>query len=271
MKYKTILSRVLLQLLLCVTLNAQTFNAAPYLAMGNTGIAQESVFSIANNPAGISRVTKPHLGLAYQSHFLSTEVQSQAVFAVLPFASSHAVGLSVNRYGLKEVSTSLTLRAAYTKCFGNSISTSVSVNYHRYYVRNYHNDQTISLDLGFQYYWGENLIIGALARNATSAMFQDETLEYIPEEYALGFSYQLSEQLQVSSDIYYDIREHLNFRGGFAFWFDPRLVIRGGAASRPTQYFVGVGLLVQQIQFDIASSFHPRLGTSPQLAVSYGF
>ena len=263
--------RIVILLLLSPSLNAQIFNAAPLLAMGNTGIAQQSVFNITNNPAGISGLERPHLGLAYQNHYLSTEIQSQAAFAVLPFGNSHAVGISANSYGLKDVSNLLTLRGAYAKRFGQSFSSSAAVNYHRFYVRNYHSDQTISLDLGFQYYWDKKLTFGTFARNVTSSMFQEDTQEYIPEEYAVGFSYQLSEQLQVSSDVYYDIREQFNFRGGFAYWFDPRLVIRGGAASHPTQYFGGIGVLVQKIQIDIASSFHPRLGTSPQLAVSYEF
>lgn len=263
--------RIIILLLLSLPLHAQTFNAAPLLAMGNTGLAQRSLYNVTNNPAGIAGLTQSQIGLAYQSHFLSSDIQSQAVYAVLPFASSHAIGLGANSYGLKEVSTLLNLRGIYAKRFGQTFTAALSANYHRFYVRNYESDHTVSLDLGFQYYAGDNLVLGALARNVTSSVFQDDILQYIAQEFAIGFAYAVSQQLQVTSDIYYDIHDRFNFRGGLAFQFDQRVVIRGGAASHPMQYFGGVGLLVKKIQVDIASSFHPRLGTSPQLALTYGF
>lgn len=263
--------RLLILLLLAPKLYAQTFNAAPLLAMGNTGLAQRSLYSLTNNPAGIAGLVQSQIGLAHQSHFLTSDIQSQAVYAVLPFGSSHTMGLSANNYGLPNVSSFLTLKGVYAKRFGHTFATAIAANYHRFYVRNYESEQTISLDLGFQYYVGDKLTFGALARNATSSVFQDNIPQYIAQEFAFGFSYLVSEQLQVSSDIYYDIHEAFNFRGGLAYWFDPRLAIRGGAASHPMQYFGGIGLLVKKIQVDMASSFHPKLGTSPQLAVSYGF
>lgn len=263
--------RITILLLLCTQLCAQPFNAAPLLGMGNTGLAHQSLFNVTNNPAGIATIDGPQVGLAYQHHFLSTEIQSQAAFAAIPFLGSNTIGFSANSYGLKNVSNLLTLRGVYAKRFGKSFATSISANYHRYYVRNYQSDHTVSLDLGLQYYASDDLTFGALARNLSSSMFQDYISEYIPEEYGVGFSYRLSEQLMVSSDVYYDLREQFNFRGGLAYHFDARLVIRGGAASHPAQYFGGVGLQIKKIQIDIASSFHPRLGTSPQLALSYGF
>jgi hypothetical protein len=68
--------------------------------MGNTGIAYQSLYSISNNPAGIVGLQQCQIGAAYQSHFLTTEIQSQAAYAALPLASSHAIGFGVNSYGL---------------------------------------------------------------------------------------------------------------------------------------------------------------------------
>jgi hypothetical protein len=239
--------------------------------MGNSGIAYQSLYSISNNPAGIVGLQQCQIGAAYQSHFLTTEIQSQAAYAALPLASSHAIGFGVNSYGLKDVSNFLTIRGIYGKRFGSTFATAIGVNYHRFYVRNYHNEQTASLDLGFQYYASDKLAFGLLARNVTLSVFMDDTPQYIAKEFAVGFCYSLSGQLQISSDLYYDIHEYFNFRSGLAYWFDPRLCVRAGAASDPTQYFGGVGFLIKKIQIDMASSFHPRLGSSLQLALSYGF
>ncbi|HMR20244.1 MAG TPA: DNA-binding protein [Sphingobacterium sp.] len=263
--------RILILLLFSGTLHAQTFNAAPFLAMGNTGLGQSSLYSITNNPAGIAALKQSQVGLAYQSHFLSSDIQSQAIYAVLPFASSHVVGFGANNYGLKDVSSLLTMRGVYAKRFGQTFATAIAANYHRFYVQNYQSDHTTSLDLGFQYYVGDRVTLGLLIRNATSSVFPDDTPQYIAQYFATGFAYSISEQIQVASDIYYDIHNLFNYRGGLAYRFDHRVVIRGGAASHPMQYFGGIGLSINKVQVDIASSFHPRLGTSPQLALAYGF
>lgn len=60
-------------------LNAQTFNAAPFHGRGNTGIATESIYSLTNNLAGIGSLTDVYLAIAYQPHFMTKELRTQAV------------------------------------------------------------------------------------------------------------------------------------------------------------------------------------------------
>ncbi len=263
--------RILILLLLPLRTPAQLFNAAPFLGMGNTGLAQGSLYSISNNPAGIALLENIQAGVAYQSHFLSSEIQSQALYLAVPFSSSNAVAFGVNSYGLKEVSNLLTLRGVYSKRFGHLFSSAISINSHRYYVKNYEDDQALSLDLGFQYYVNDYVTIGALARNVTSARYQDHILQYIPVEFGLGFCYIMSKELRIACDAYYDKYIPLSYRGGIAFNVDSRVSVRGGVGSHPIQYFGGVGLVVAKLHIDIASSFHSRLGTSPQLAIAYVF
>lgn len=263
--------RVVILLLLFLDLKAQNFNAAPYLAMGNTGIAQSSLFSVVSNPAGMTGLSTVQVGLACQTHFLSTDIQSQALFMGLPLRRFGSIGVSVNSYGIPTVANTLTSRVAYARQWGHSFSSSVSVNHHRYYVRNYESSNTWSLDLGFQYLVAEQIRIGWFARNVTGSFYEDHVMEYIPKQVAAGILYELSRQLSLSGDIYYDWLAHWNYRGGFAYQFDKRLSIKGGACSGPLHYTAGFGLLLAKLQIDVASSFHPRLGTSPQLAMSYGF
>jgi len=263
--------RLALLFLLSLKLHAQTFNAAPFLAMGNTGLAQTSLYSISNNPAGVALLDNIQAGAAYQNHFLSSDIQSQAMYLAIPITRGNAIAFGGNRYGLKEVSNVVILRGIYAKNFGHVFSCAVGLNYHHYYVRNYDNDQTLSLDLGFQYHVHEQLHIGALARNVSMSRYRDDILQYIPVEYGLGFCYALSDGLRFASDIYYNTETYFNYRGGLEYRIDAKVFLRGGMASHPAQYFGGIGLGLHKMKIDLASSFHPRLGSSPQLAVAYGF
>ncbi|NGM60341.1 DNA-binding protein [Sphingobacterium sp. SGG-5] len=265
------LFKTILLLLFSLKASAQVFNAAPFLAMGNTGLAQGSLYSISNNPAGVASLESMAFGVAYQNHFFSSEIQSQAVFAALPFASSSTLAFGMNSYGLQGVANLLTLRGSYAKQFGRHFSSGISVNSHRYYVTNYENDNTLSLDLGFQYYANDDITIGALARNVTKAQHEDVVPAYIPVEFGIGFYYKLSTALRIAYDMYYGLYTSLDYRGGIEYAVDSRVVVRGGVASHPTQYFGGVGLVLNKLHVDIASAFHPRLGTSPQLAIAYDF
>ncbi|NGF55010.1 conjugal transfer protein TraF [Parapedobacter sp. SGR-10] len=263
--------RLIPSLLFALNLHAQTFNAAPFLGMGNTGLGQTAVYSISNNPTGIASLDEVQVAAAYQYHFLSSEIRTQAVYFAMPLSETHTLALGANNHGLQGVSSLLTLRGAYARCFGQSFSAGISVNYHRYYVKNYDSDHTVSLDLGFQYAIDERLILGALARNVSRASYRDDVLQYVPTEYGMGFCYTLVEGLRIASDVYYDPHTKFDYRGGIEYGIDSRIFLRGGAASHPLQYFAGAGIVWKNIRADMASSFHPRLGTSPQLALAYGF
>lgn len=85
-------------------LNAQTFDATPFHGMGNTGIASESIYSLTNYPAGIGSLTDVYLAIAYQPHFMTKELRTQAVYLGLPIKNVGALGLSMRNYGIQSVS-----------------------------------------------------------------------------------------------------------------------------------------------------------------------
>ncbi|WP_140936584.1 DNA-binding protein [Sphingobacterium lumbrici] len=263
--------RVILLLLISIELKAQPFNAAPYLGMGNTGLARQSVYSIGLNPAGIAGLTNTNVALAYQQHFLSSEIQSRAAYLNIPIKSLGGVGVGVNSYGIAGVSTLSTVRGIYARQFGKQIFSAVGLNYHQFYIKNYGNDQTFSVDLGLQVNVFPHLVIGALVRNISSSKYKEDVDQQISREIGLGLNYVVSDHLSLASDIYYDFRSKMNYRGGLEYAFDRRFKIRGGAASNPLHYLAGLGLILNKIQIDIASSFHPKLGTSPQITMAYGF
>src|SRR5690606_6335847 len=239
--------------------------------MGNTGIATESIYSLTSNPAGIGSLTDVYLAIACQPHFMTKELRTQDMYLGLPIKNVGALGLSIRNYGIQSVSSFLTASVSYARSFGGIFSTSVTANYHRYYVKNYINDNSFSLDLGALIRMSEQVNIGFLFRNTTFSKIKDDTEQYLPTEIAAGFLYKISKEISVAGDTYYEFEDGFNIRAGLEYSIANVVNLRGGVASNPMQYFGGIGLRWNKFQFDVLSSFHTRLGTSPQFALAYAF
>jgi len=263
--------RVILLLLLCSNLYAQTFNAAPFQGIGNTGVALKSIYSITNNAAGLVDLPSTIAAIAYQANFVSTELSTQALFVGIPIHKKNSFGLAMKRYGLTNVSSLLTVSGAYVRSFDPLFSTSINLNYHSFSVKNYGKDQTFSVDLGLQCSFTDQLVIGAVFRNISKEMFEEDIDEYLASEIAVGVAYTISEDIYLSSDLYFDTSKKVNIRAGIAYDIDKKIVFRTGASNGPTQLFAGIGVHLDHIQIECSSIFHFQLGTSPQLALSYAF
>lgn len=254
-----------------IPIYAQNFFSAPSQGMGNTGVAIPSIYNLSMNAAVITKLKTTQVALAYQPHFLTNDIQAQALFFTMPFSQSNSVGLSINNYGLKGVSSLLTVRAIYARAFGDIISTSISTNYHQYQVKGYGGDQTVSLDLGAHFTINEMLAIGLLLRNVSLSSFDDTIDQHITKEAGLGLLYHLSKELLVTADVYYNALRAIDPRFGIAYDIDGLFVVRAGVTSKPTQYFAGIGVTIGKLIFDISSSFHGRIGSAPQIALAYEF
>lgn len=258
-------------MLLWIDVCSQDFYGAPMQGMANTGLALPSVYGLTANAAVIAKLKRPHIGVGYQPHFLTNDIQTQALLAALPLGWTNALGLAINNYGLKATSSLLTLRAIYVRAFGDVFSTSVSTNYHQYHVKGYGGDNTFSLDLGAHLNVSESLSLGLLLRNVTASRFDDTIDQYIAREIGAGLLFNVSKEVLFTADVYYNAFHEIDPRFGIAYHIDNLVILRGGATLVPMQYFTGIGVNLGKLLCDVSSSFHTRLGVSPQLSLAYGF
>lgn len=263
--------RVLLIMLLPLSVYGQNLNPAPFLAMGNTGVSQRGIYSLAKNPAGMI-LPSLSLATAYQNHFVGSQIQTLGLFAASPIFSSSAVGVKVISYGLPELVKFNAFGVSYVKRIGPHLSSSLTFNHHRYFVRGQVSDKAYSADLGFQWIVLESLVLGVHYRNITAAHFIEYVDQSIPQELQLGFLYNLSSDLAFSCDVSRDgISDLTQVNMGASYAPSRKVFFSGGVSTSPQQYYAGIGLVFDAFRMDLASSFHPRLGSSPQVSICYAF
>ncbi|MBL1411267.1 hypothetical protein [Sphingobacterium faecale] len=262
---------ILLLSLLCITARSQRFYGASMQGMANTGLAVPSVYGLTANPAVVAKLERPQIGIGYQPHFLTQDIQTHALVASLPLRKYNTLGLAINNYGLKGTSSLLTVRAVYVRAFGDYFSTSVSTNYHQYHVKGYGGDNAVSMDLGAHFTFTKAMAIGLLLRNISFSRFDDSIDQSIAREIGMGLLYHISKEVLFTADAYYTALGEIDPRFGIAYSIDKLVVLRGGITLVPMQYFTGVGMTLGKFLCDISSSFHTQLGASPQVSLVYGF
>lgn len=141
--------RVFLFVILSFKLSAQQFSAASFLGSGGAAAAQRGVFSLQDNPSGITAVHTATVASAYQQHFGSSGVATQALFAVVPVGARYRLGFLAVNYGVRNVSSFLRGGLSFVRSFGGSLSTSISANYQQFFVQHYESQRQFTADLGF--------------------------------------------------------------------------------------------------------------------------
>jgi hypothetical protein len=68
-----------------------------------------------------------------------------------------------------------------------------------------------------------------------------------------------------------DIDNPARFKAGVEYKIVDALHLRGGIATNPSQYSLGVGINVKDLKIDLATSYHEVLGVTPAISLSYFF
>ncbi len=262
--------KIIFLLFLPLNLFSQDFFAAPLQSMGNTALASSKLYALDHNAAITPFLKRIQVGVAYQPHFLSNDLRSQALYLGVPYRNS-GIGLSMQTYGIPNTSSISKITGSYSRKFGNTISTSVTLNYHGFRVVDVMSDNSYTVDLGFFIKPMNNLNVGAIWNNISRSNYSDLANISIDQMYGVGFNYMFSEDLSVASDLLYSKHLHLIYRAGLDFAIDNLIMLRAGFNSTPMLLTGGIGLVLKAVHVDISTSYHSRIGTSPQIALAYEF
>jgi len=255
-------------LLISFECTAQTYLGPRHQAMGCTGAALQGIYSLTANPAGVTGLVQPVISVAHQHHFFASDITTQAGLIGIPTRLGTA-GFAVSHYGLQGAYQELRMAVAYAKAFGPHFSLGLTANRHQLTVPSYLNSSGFSVDVGVQYRIGAQTVLGAYYANVGESAYRDVYSE-VPSYLRAGAIHGL-DKVVVTADAVYHPGERLGGHFGFEYLPGEWLALRGGLSVNPLQQHAGFGVRWGGFILDVAATFHPWLGASPQIGLCYAF
>lgn len=253
-------------------LNTRIYSQNPgprLIAMGSGGIAVSDIWSVHQNPAGITVFKGPILSVAYEQHFLDTEVSTQSAVLVFPF-QHNVFGLSFQRYGLNEYTEQIA-GFCYAKSFGDSFSLAIGLRYYQLSISQYGSAKAFTFDLGAKLRITNEFSIASHILNPNRSLYNDLPNAALPVKLSIGSSIQFTDKILVVADI----RKHLDYpldgNAGLEYNIINWMSLRGGISVNPFKQYTGFGINYNKIQIDFSVASHPTLGCSPQISLGYEF
>jgi hypothetical protein len=256
--------------LFIVNLNAQFNPGAKQISLSNSDVAlSNDVFSLFNNPAGLSQIGWREVGIYYSpAPFGLTELANGYVAYAEPF-SFGTVAIGGMTYGFDLYRESKVL-VGYSYNYENKFFAGLTFNYHTFSIQNYGNTSALYLNLGGLVYITNQLRWGFAFSNINRASIGNED-DQIPVEFSTGFSYDLLNTLNINIAIEKDIRYKPSIQFGLEYNIIEYLSLRAGFQNEPARYSAGIGINYSIISLDYALFTHQDLGLTHQVGLILSF
>ena len=178
--------------------------------------------------------------------------------------------MSIERYGFREYSEQ-TAGITYSRSFSGTLALSITLKYHQLSIHKYGSASAISVDAGMQYRLNDKVWIGTHISNPSNSSYHNFSGSIIPLSLSFGVSVEFSDKILIISDIHKVLNAAIDTKLGIEYRLINWFALRGGIAANPFKQYAGFGFHYQRFALDVATSSHPELGYSPNLAFSYEF
>ena len=258
-------------ILFVVNSNAQYNPGAKQISLSNSDVAlSNDVFSVFNNPAGLSQFNWREIGIYYSpAPFGLSELANGYIAYAEPFTFG-TVALGGMTYGF-ELYRESKISLGYSYNYENKFFAGLTVNYHTYSIQNYGNTGVFYLNIGGLAYITNQLRWGFAISNINRASIGNDD-DQIPIIFSTGFSYDLIKSLIINLAVEKDIRYKPSVQFGLEYDIIEYLSLRVGFQNEPARYAAGIGINYSIISLDYAVFTHQDLGLTHQagLIISFG-
>lgn len=235
---------------------------------GAFGAAKGDLWAGYANPAGLAGTSAQGSAYSRQS-YLAAELNTVAMAAAIPFKTTHVASFQVASFGFSAYRENA-LSLGYAGDFSGKISAGATLHYRQISLAELGSAGTVSVDAGVIAGLSQTLSIGGSIQNANRAALRtNATKQVLPTRLTLGVSYKPSDKVLFNTDLVQEIGFPFGFRTGMEYHIAKAMSVRFGGGIRPVTYSGGAGFHTGKWDFDLAYSFHERLGSSPQIGVSY--
>lgn len=238
------------------------------LSLGTSSLTLSDPYSILNNQAAMAFQKEISFSLYAEQRFLQNELSYYAGGFSLP-TKSGVFGLAVNYSGF-DLYNEKKIGLAYARLFSEKVSGGIQIDYLSTAISEYGTASAFTFEAGLLVKISDQLSTAAHVFNpvAIKSGFEEEK---IPTLFRLGLSYEAGKKVLIITEAEKDIDHPARVKAGVEYRIIEVLHLRGGVATNPAQYSLGIGINIKDLKIDLASAYHQVLGVTPALSINYSF
>lgn len=238
--------------------------------MGNTGLCLSDVWAVRYNQGALAELKQMSVGVSYESRFLTKSLGIQSFALGIP-TKRGAFGLNYTGFG-DNLYRESKIGLAYGMKLSEKFNLGVRINYHALRLgNNYGKADNLTFEVGLLAKPTKKIQLGFHLFNPSQTKLNDYQNEIIPVVMNLGMSYQFSDKLRTNLELEKDIEQPYSIKMGLEYTPSEVLYVRAGITTNPTMPTIGFGFNKNNFKIDFSSSFHPALGITPALGMTYQF
>lgn len=243
---------------------------AKQISLSNSDVAlSNDVFSLFNNPAGLSQMNWREVGVYYSPSPFGLSELANGFVAYHEPTSIGSFAIGGMSYGF-ELYRESKLSLGYSYKYLNKFFTGITINYQTVSIQNYGNDGAIFFNIGGLAYVSKFLRLGFSIQNINRASFGNED-DQIPMIFNTGFSYDVVDELTLNFAVEKDIKYKASFQFGISYDIIEYLSLRTGFSNEPSKFSAGIGINYSMFSLDYALFTHNNLGLTHQAGVIVSF
>jgi hypothetical protein len=266
---------ILLFLITSISLELSAQNGTPQnagargAAMGNASVTFTDINSAFSNQAGLAFLEELNFTAYGEKRFLAEGLNSFLFAAAYPIDKVGTIGLTVNYFGFNAYNEQK-IGLSYARKLAKNFSLGAQFDYLATRIPDYGTASSFTFELGMLAKLSKQVTLAAHTYNPINSKVAG--LDRLPNLVKIGVGYSPSDKVTLTGELEKDI---YNFPlvGKIGVEYRPMkaLAIRAGfAANQPTIASFGLGLYLQGLRIDVASSYHQILGLTPSVSISYG-
>ncbi len=257
-------------LLFSISILPQVGPGAKQIALSHSDAALSSdVFTLFNNPAGLSEIKWREAGVYYSpAPFGFSEMANGYIAYNEPF-NWGSIAIGGMNYGFdlyKE--NKILLGASYN--LADKFFLGAVINFHTVSIRNYGSANSFYFDLGGLAYVTDQLRWGFAIQNVNRASFGKEK-DLIPVVFRTGFSYDVMSNISLNTSLEKDVLQNAALLFGINYDVVKYFSIRTGFSNEPSSITAGIGINYSLFSLDYAVFTHPDLGLTHQAGIIISF
>lgn len=244
-------------------------SGARSLALGHANTTLTDIWSINNNPSGISHIDHFTIGITTENRFSVSDLALHALHMAIPLPFG-TLGFSYQQFGYADYHENR-MGCAYGVILSSTVRLGMQIAYHHTGVLHpkITSQDILSTRIGLQVDQGKKTQFGFFAAHLVHTQYTRNLHLQFPITLRFGVRHELGKDLSMHLDIDKNINLPATLRMAFEFQPYASLFIRGGISTHPFHLSSGIGINQKGIQIDLGLSHTPYLGYIYQLTLSY--